>query len=280
MTFVELSEKFIKWSENHKSIRTTEWYKNYLDMFCAYPSIAETMADQIKPFQVQEWIDSHGKNWGSTYRGGAVVAIKRLYHWADELGYMNENPIKKMKKDASQSRKSYMKPEDFGTLLAHLHHTDPFRDLLIFAWNTGARPQEIRHIEHRHINLEKGYILFPKEEAKGKRQPRKILLNAIALEIITRSMVKVSDGKIFRNTRGEAWTKFALCNRMYRLSEITGKKLCMYDCRHGYATRKLKAKHGHLEIAATMGHVDGSMLAKVYSHIDEDDDHLRTILVD
>jgi len=61
---------------------------------------------------------------------------------------------------------------------------------------------------------------------------------------------------------------------------ISGKKLCMYDARHGYATRKLKAKHGHLEIAATMGHTDGSMLAKVYSHIDEDDEHLRKVLED
>ena len=34
-------------------------------------------------------------------------------------------------------------PLDFG---------DPFRDLLIFLWDTGARPQEARHIEPRHFN--------------------------------------------------------------------------------------------------------------------------------
>lgn len=33
-------------------------------------------------------------------------------------------------------------------------------------------------------------------------------------------------------------------------------------------------------LAATMEHTDGSMIAKVYSHIDEDDEHLRKILVD
>lgn len=280
LTFGELSRKYLEWCKNHRSIRTTEWYTNYLKMFLTYPGIAETPADQLKPYQVQEWIDSHGERWGDTYRGGAVITVKRVYHWADELGYMTENPVKKMKKPPAQRRKSYMKPEDYDAILNKMDDGDPFRDLLIFVWNVGCRPQEVRHIEHRHVNLEKGYILFPKEESKGKRQPRRILLNEIALEILKRHMEKNKEGKIFRNKRGTPWTKYAICNRMQRLSTMTGIKLCMYDARHGYATRKLKAKHGHLEIAATMGHTDGSMIAKVYSHIDEDVEHLRTILVD
>lgn len=280
LTFSELSTKYLAWSATHRSPRTTEWYANYLNMVVTYPGIAETPADQIKPWHIQEWIDSHGEKWGDTYRGGAVVAVKRLYHWADELGHMEVNPVKKMKKPQAQRRKSYMKPEDYDVIISKMTNKDPFRDLLIFAWNTGARPQEVRHIEPRHVNLEKGYILFPKEESKGKRHPRKILLNDISKEIIMRFMSKNPDGKVFRNTRNGAWTKVALCNRMHRLSEMTGRKFCMYDARHGYATRKLKAKHGHLEIAATMGHTDGSMIAKVYSHIDEDNEHLRQVLVD
>jgi integrase len=105
-------------------------------------------------------------------------------------------------------------------------------------------------------------------------------MNDHALETIKRNMGERVEGKIFLNNRGEPWTKYALCNRMWRLSKTTGVKLAMYDARHGYATRKLKANHGHLEIAATMGHTDGSMIAKVYSHIDEDDEHLRKVLID
>lgn len=280
LSFKELAIKYMAWCEKHRSPRTAEWYANYIIMFIAYPGVAETSADQLKPYQVQEWIDSHGDKWGDTYRGGAVIAVKRIYHWADELGYMTENPVKKMKKPTANRRKTYMKPEDYDTILGHLDDKDPFKDLLVFVWNVGCRPQEVRHIEHRHVNLEKGYILFPKEESKGKRHPRRILMNTASLDILKRNMEKNPEGKIFRNKRGTPWTKYALCNRMIRYSRITGTKLCMYDARHGYATRKLKAKHGHLEIAATMGHTDGSMIAKVYSHIDEDDEHLRSVLVD
>lgn len=278
LTFKELSDKYLAWCRNHRSPRTTEWYENYLKMFNAYPSVAETPADQIKPWQVQEWIDSHGEEWGDTYKGGAVIAIKRVYHWADELGHMSENPIKKMKKATSQRRTTYMKPEDYDVILSHLHSSDPFRDLFIFAWNTGARPQEIRHIEHRHVNLEHGFIVFPKEESKGKRRSRRIILNATSLQIIQKWMAKNSDGKVFRNTRNEAWSKYALCSRMQKMSEMTGKKLCMYDARHGFAQRKLKAKFGHIEIAEVMGHVNGNMIATIYQHLGEDTEHLRSIL--
>ena len=33
-------------------------------------------------------------------------------------------------------------------------------------------------------------------------------------------------------------------------------------------------------VAACMGHSDGSMVAKVYSHIDKDDAHLKRALID
>lgn len=280
LTFKELSDKFLVWSKVHRPGRTAEWYENYLKMFVAWPGIAETPAADLKVHQVQEWIDSHGDNWGDNYRGGAVVAIKRVYAWADEQGHMETNPIKKMKKPPSKRRKSYMKPEDYETYLKCMTENDPFRALLMFVWTTGCRPQEVRHIEPRHVNLEKGYILFPKEESKGKRVPRMIILNTVAKEIIVRCMGERTEDKVFLNTDHAPWTKYSICNRMHRLSEETGIKLCLYDARHGYATRKLKAKHGHLEIAATMGHTDGSMIAKVYSHIDEDLDHLRTVMED
>ncbi len=280
ITFRELSNKFLAWCKSHQEPRTHEWYRNYIDMFNAFNDAGSTEADKLKPYQIQEWIDSHGNKWGSTYRGGAVVAIKRVYNWAEEQGYIENSPIKKMKKDQAQSRKIYMKPEDYEAILSHLKTDDPFRDLLVFVWTTGCRPQEVRHIEPSHVYIDKGFILFPKEESKGKRKARRILINAGATEIIKRNMGERKEGKVFLNTRGDEWTKFALCNRMHRLSKETGIHMFMYAARHGYATRKIKAKHGHLEIAATMGHTDGSMLAKVYSHIDEEVEHLMKVLDD
>lgn len=56
--------------------------------------------------------------------------------------------------------------------------------------------------------------------------------------------------------------------------------MACYDARHGFATRKLIQGHDHLTVAAIMGHRDGSMLAKVYSHVDKDTEHLKRALAD
>ncbi len=173
-----------------------------------------------------------------------------------------------------------MKKEDYDRILGCIKDTDPFRDFLVFVWICGVRPQEARAIEARHLHLDKGYILFPKEESKGKREPRKIILNDEAADIIRRNLCGRKQGHVFLNSRKQPWTKFAVCARMQEISKRIGTRMFMYAARHGYGTRKLKAGHGHLAIAATMGHKDGSMLARIYSHIDEDDEHLRTVLVD
>jgi integrase len=81
-----------------------------------------------------------------------------------------------------------MSPEDFATLLRMVKESDPFRDLLLFAWHTGCRPQEARHIEPRHVQLHAECIVIPKEEAKGKRRPRIIMLDATAVDIVSRLM--------------------------------------------------------------------------------------------
>ncbi len=278
ITVDSLLTKYLDWCKIHRAERSHEWYSGHIEGFRRFLGDNRNMdLMALKPFHIAEWVDSHAK-WGDTYRGGAIVAIKRVYSWAEEMGYIETNPIKKLKKPTAKRRDNHMKQGDFDNILARLSPGDPFRDLFLFAWHSGARPQEIRHIEPRHVDLEKERIVFPKEESKGKRKSRVIYLHGIPLEIITRLMVEGRTGKLFLNNRHTPWTKWALCNRMHRLSKLTGKRMAMYDARHGFATRKLIQGHDCIGIATLMGHSDGSMLSKVYQHVDSDADYLKGIL--
>lgn len=278
ITFGALSEKFLTWCKTHQSPRTHEWYGAYLRRFNAFSDVAETPEHALKPFQVVEWIDTEGSKWGNTYKGGAIVAVKRVYNWGEELGYVESNPIKKLKKPPAKRREIYMTQADYESILAQVSINDPFYDLVRFVWLTGCRPQEVRNIEARHVDLERWRIVFPVEESKGKRTKRVIYLHEESLEIIKKLIVPNADGKLFRNRCGDAWTKYAICNRFHRLSKIIGKRMFCYAARHGFGTRKLIQGHDHLTVAALMGHSDGSMLAKVYSHIEQDDAHLKRAL--
>lgn len=280
MKLSDLTKKYLDWCKSHRAHNSYVFYENYIRQFLEYPGIADMAAMSVKPYHVQEWIDSHGDKWGDNYRGGAVICMKRVYHWAEEMGYVKSNPIKKLKKPANVRRKIYMKPDDYAKILEVLDKDDPFRMLLVFAWVSGCRPQEGRHIEKRHFFPEKRRIVFPAEESKGKKRERIIRLNDDALDILSPLADKHPEGTLFRNVDGDPWTRHSICSRMQRISKRIGKRLTFYSTRHGFATRKLIQKVDPITLANILGHSDGSMLAKVYSHVEDDDEHMRAALQD
>jgi integrase len=190
------------------------------------------------------------------------------------MGYIDATPLKRIAKQPAQRRDNPMAPEDFQAILVQIGEGDPF----LFIWHTGCRSQEARHIEPRHVDLDRAVVVIPKEEAKGKRYPRFIHLHGPALEIVQRLMKRRKQGELFRNTRGEPWTKYALCNRIYRLSKVAGIKKTAYDMRHGFCQRLLERNVNMTVVAELMGHADAQMVSTVYSHMHKATDHLKEAL--
>ena len=279
-TVAQLVLKYLAWCRKNRSPRSLEWYAGHLSSFLAHlGEVRNLPVTSLKPYHVIEWVDSHD-TWGDTYKRGGIVAVQRLCNWAEQIGYVDSTPLKKVSKPPAGRRDNPMSSEDFQSMLGKLATGDPFRDLFLFVWHSGCRPQEARHIEARHIQLDQERIVIPKEEAKGKRYPRIIYLHGPALAIITRLVAIRKEGKLFRNTRGHAWTKYAICKRVYRLSRSVGIKKAMYDARHGFADRKLLQGHDVLTVAHLMGHRDATMVSKVYSHLDRHAAHLKKALQD
>jgi integrase len=98
------------------------------------------------------------------------------------------------------------------------------------------------------------------------------------MEIIKRNMEKFPEGKIFRNSRNEPWTKFAVCARFQDISKRIGKRVICYEARHGFVTRKLKEGVGVIDLAEIAGHANGNMIATVYQHVGDDHERLREML--
>src|ERR1700722_19584135 len=175
LTLPSLVHKFLAWCCKHRSPRTTEWYEGHLAGFLSHMGTADSFpAADLKPYHVVEWVDSH-ESWGDTYKRGGIVAVQRALNWAEEMGYITMNPVR---------------PEDFQVILGLLREGDPFRDFFLFLWHTGCRPQEARHIEPRHVQIENQRMVIPREEAKGKRHPRVIYLAGPVLEIVARLLAE------------------------------------------------------------------------------------------
>jgi hypothetical protein len=80
-------EGFLDWCQRRAdrgklAPRTYEWYKQHLQSFVDWlPAPKALTVDQLKPFHVQDWLDSK-PTWNQNHRRGAVTAVKRAFAWA------------------------------------------------------------------------------------------------------------------------------------------------------------------------------------------------------
>jgi integrase len=277
LTVAEVFEKYLDWCQKHRSPRTYEWTKKHVQMFCDHlPAVLAMPATQLRPFHLVEWVDSR-PTWGANQKRGAIVAVQRPFSWAAKLGYIDRNPVAGVEKPKAVRRDVYLSADDFAALLSHYKEGDPFRELLVFSWETGCRPQEARHLEPRHYNPKFSRFDIPPEEAKGKRRWRVIRLTDVAREVVERRL-QACNAKVFENEDGAAWTVDAVNCRFQRLKRSKGVAAFAYALRHGFCQRKLEEGHDHLTVAELMGHATGQMVATVYSHMNKADGHLQKAL--
>lgn len=273
-----LFDAFLEWTNKNRALGTYDWYHDRLKWFAQFTpvdrsfEVKKLLTNELKPYHVQKWIDS--KECSDGHKRGCITAVKRAMSWAEKMGYIDRNPIARMEKPSPGRRDVVIREPEFHKLLAHYQHDDDFRDLLVTAWETGARPQELLRVETRHIELKKSRWVFPKEEAKGKRKTRVVYLTDKALEITKRRSEQWSDGPIFRNMITTPWKRNAVNCRFRRLEKHIGKRLCLYHFRHSFATRMIESGVDTLVVAALMGHSDLSMLGRTYAHLTQNSEHL------
>ena len=148
-----------------------------------------------------------------------------------------------------------------------------FKDLLQFAWESGARPQEMFQLKVKHIKRDR--IEFAVDESKGKRQKRVIFLTKKASKIVANRVVDLNDDDfVFVNRVGNPWNKHSVGCQMGRIKKKTGKRFGLYDFRHAFATRMLESGLDHITVAKILGHKNAVTLSRVYSHIGENNDYL------
>ena len=274
---ISVIDAFLDWCRRHRSERTYVGHQWHLQKFLdSLPNADRLTVEQFKPYHVLNWVDSHA-NWGPTYRRNAITSVQRAFRWALKVGHISRNPIEHIEKPSAARREQIISVDEYHRILERIHD-QAFRDLLTFAWETGARPQETKRVEARHFNADKKRIEFSPNESKGGKRRRVILLNEKALEIICRLVEKHPRGPLFRNRAGRPWCTASINCRFCRLEKKLGVKYALYAFRHSFATRLLESGADSLSVSALLGHADGTMLARVYSHLDQSFDYLHGVL--
>lgn len=267
ITAATLVSKFLAWLKANRS-------KQHFDQtgyFCAgwLRSLAVPLAAaMVRPHHVQTWIDSAG--WPSpTTRNRAAAAVKRAFAWGAEQGLIDADPIVKLKKAKARPSDKTISPEDWRKVADDLQKRPRLLDLLAFLRLTACRVQEARRIEARHVDRGGQCVRFPPAEAKGGL-PRVIVCAAAAWAIVERLATLHPVGPIFRDSKGNAWSKNSIGHAVQRVRKRTGVVgWNARSLRHSATTDALLAGEDTTTVAVLLGHVDKAMVANQYSHLDK-----------
>ncbi|MGN6136611.1 MAG: tyrosine-type recombinase/integrase, partial [Aureliella sp.] len=204
--FAAVADAFLDWVAANRAAETYGWYQYRLERFCQrYPDL---IASEIKPYHVQQWVDSYA-DLSRTTRRNYIRTIKRCMKWATQQGYLSSDPIAAMEVPGAESREVCVTADEFDAFISFIRD-DTLLELCRVAFETGARPQEILRVEARHFDEKNARWILPPSEAKGKQKPRIVYLSPYALEVTRKLVARYPEGKLFRNTRGKAWTTDAV----------------------------------------------------------------------
>jgi len=272
-TVAALCEAFLEWCGRRRSAGTYQWYKDYLDTFYVYHG-DKLRASKLRPFHVTDWIDARYGSCSDSTKYNATRAIVRVCNWAVKEGHLDRSPLRGIEMPTPATRESVITPAQFAMILARVKD-QAFRDVLLFLWNTGCRPQELRAIEAQHVDGDK--VTLTRKQSKGKKHRRVIYLNETAAEIVRRRCEAFPEGPIFRTYKGSRpWSKNAFKCRFQRLRKDDDSLdgLCSYTMRHSYITESLSRGVDCLTVALLCG-TSVRMIEKTYQHLLTKDNFMR-----
>jgi len=216
-------------------------FLNDLCGYCGALPVAE-----LKKGHIQTWLESHA-GWRSqaTHRG-VIAIILAAFNRAEEM-FDVPNPLKGLKKPASQPRLQSLSPEDEQALYEATEEC--FRNFLFAAIHTGLRPFcELAKLTADHVEVSDRGMMWRVYASKTKKT-RKIPVSASVATLVRRLLTTAPKGSgkpLFRNTHDKPWTNTAGVVRFlslktklgWDLDPVKGKYSC-YTCRHTFAHRML-----------------------------------------
>lgn len=271
-TVIGVLDAFITWCKENRKARTAGRYEELCQSFVRASvdgvKVGTLPVAKLSSRHVTAWLASQA-GWGPTTKRNAITALQRGFNWAVTNLGLDRNPIKGMEKPQANRRTDVVTPAEFEKLLAAVKD-QPFRDVLVISYDTGCRPQELKMLEARHIDLGCRRAVIPGKEAKGGITRTIYFPTDRSVEVIQRLVAARPAGPLFLNRLGNRWTGMAIKCRMEDLDGVLGRRVTHYSLRHSFVTRKLLAGVDSHVVAGLAGHKDTKMIDAVYSHVADD----------
>jgi integrase len=148
--------------------------------------------------------------------------------------------------------------------------SQPLKDVATIMLQTGMRPEEVYRIKVENVSLNSGRdsSLF-NPYGKTKAAKRRVPLNSIALEVVTRRTNEAEGEYLFPSPADPNKPVLKLNNAHYgALRRSSLKPFRLYDLRHTWATRMAQSGIDLVTLATMLGHSEkgGLRMVRRYVH--------------
>lgn len=257
----ELIRQNLEWVKENRAPGTYALYELYLHQFLKFignPPVSSITRLDLERFYA--WAKKHhskSANVGNSY----LRHVKTALLWAEDMG-LCECPVKKFPRMTEVPPKTIRFNDDEMKKFINGIPDEDFRDMIVFGFLTGLRPQELRALERHHVKQDEHgnfYLLIERHKtAKFVRQPkpRSVPLVEEAAEIVRRQMSKRPDcSHIFVNAKGRPYTGSVFRQRFMRWCERAGiDPRPPYALRHTFGSMQAEANVNQACLSHLMGH--------------------------
>ena len=257
---------------------------SFCDSFCEFLG-PRTQTRKITRQDVRKWLDAprtiRGKDkqqWSPARKRDAGQAIKRIFTWAFNEGYLAKNVLAELKLEQPEPRTTVVSPDTHVALIAETRKQDrskPF-GLFLIACHCGARPIQVREVTRENVSPCGTMWVFQRHKTSGKTGSPLVVYLSPCLQTLTKILLAKRTGNLFVNGLGEPYSKNAVVHRLARMRKtLKIEGVIAYAYRHTFATDALLAGNDLATVAAMLGHKDVSMVSKVYGHLDQNQKHMH-----
>jgi integrase/recombinase XerD len=287
-TIASVIEQYLKFAKDELSADSFELRKLYLQEFAeaeGWRSVAET-----KKIHLTAWVHLHTQ-WKSDWTLNTVYSIiKRPFNWAVDEEIILRNPFRGARHRPGAPRRPLTKDE-FQSLLRvsggrGKKRPTPgsrFRQILIFLYYTGARPDEAARLRWEHIDFKRSLIVMNEHKtARTQRtpKPRIIVLHPVAASLLRLIQRRAEGDRVFLTYRKTPWNRRTLGLRVRRARVKAGipAEAKLYGIRHNFGTRAILNGVGIKTTAELLGHSNVRM-TEHYVHLASEYQHLADAML-
>ncbi len=270
----------IRFGKSEASYKDAERY--LLNFSGHFGSLFLSQADEDQEFA---WLIAN-PSWKSPHsKADAIKFLVGCFRWLEKKKHVIECPYRRLTDELEEAlpRKAITR-SDYKALMLSARKSGykktrwAFRAIIMFLWRTGARPCEAREAKISDLDWTRGVIELVKNKTSKKTGTRIIPVRHVC-GILRLAIGKRTEGPIFLNSQGRAWTRGGLADvfRAYADRAKLSKALSSYCLRHGFMTEGVEAGIPDFQLAQIAGHKGTRYLSWYTRSSSKNADHLNNV---